>query len=181
MNIIKKIADSIFKKSDSENEQTYRILMKSMFSPLYSFNRLCSLKINSKTTVDVINSDVVNILFNSHVPIAVLIDYEAYSEKRRTFIKPTLYINDLAVDLYTDAELIVHVKHCMYYPCNDNILAMLNMSDEEFAADMYVIKDDITYKQHLLNYLSKTADYFTDDQRIAHLHQRIEKLKGTEL
>lgn len=178
MNIIKKIADSIFKKSDSENKQTYRILMKSMFSPLYSFNRLCSLKINSKTTVDVINSDVVDILFNSYVPIAVLIDYEAYSENRRTFIKPTLYMNDRAVDLYVDAELIVHVKHCMYYPGNGSILPMLNMSDEEFAADMYAIEDDITYKQHLLNYLSKTADYFTDDQRITHLHQRIEKLKG---
>lgn len=155
--------------------------MKSMFSPLYSFNRLCSLKINSKTTVDVINSDVVDILFNSYVPIAVLIDYEAYSENRRTFIKPALYINDLAADLYADAELIVHVKHCMYYPGNGSILPMLNMSDEEFAADTYAIGDNVTNKQHLLSYLSKTADYFTDVRRIEHLHQRIEKLKGTEL
>lgn len=180
MNIIKKIADSIFKKSDSENKQTYRILMKSMFSPLYSFNRLCSLKINSKT-VDVINSDVVDILFNSYVPIAVLIDYEAYSENRRTFIKPALYMNDRAVDLYVDAELKAHVKHCMYYPGNGSILPMLNMSDEEFAADTYAIRDDITNKQHLLSYLSKTADCFTDVRRIEHLHKRIEKLKGTEL
>lgn len=181
MNIIKKIADSIFKKSYSENEQIYCMLMKHMFDPLYSFNRLCSLKINSKTTVDVINSDVVDILFSSHVPIAVLIDYEAYSENRRTFIKPALYMNDLAVDLYVDAELIVHVKHCMYYPGNGSILPMLNMSDEEFVADTYAIGDNVTNKQHLLSYLSKTADYFTDVRRIEHLHQRIEKLKGTEL
>lgn len=177
MNIIKKIADSIFKKSDSENKQTYRILMKSMFNPLYSFNRLCSLKINSKT-VDVINSDVVDILFNSYVPIAVLIDYEAYSENRRTFIKPALYMNDRAVDLYVDAELIVHVKHCMYYPGNGSILPMLNMSDEEFAADTYAIGDNITNKQHLLSYLSKTIGCIRDEQRKLHLQKRIEKLKG---
>lgn len=181
MNIIKKIADSIFKKSDSENEQTYRILMKSMFSPLYSFNRLCSLNINSKTTVDVINSDVVNILFNSHVPIAVLIDYEAYSENRRTFIKPSLYVNDLAVDLYTDSELRAQTKHCLYYPGNSSILPMLNMSDEEFDADACINESDDTYKPHILSYLSKTIDHFTDEQRILHLQKRIEKLKGTEL
>ena len=181
MNIIKKITDSIFKKADNENERAYAEMMRSMFLPAYSFNRLCSLSINSKITVDVVNSNVVDILFNPYIPIVVFIDYEAYSENRRTFIKPALYMNDRAVDLYVNAELIVHVKHCMYYPGNGSILPMLNMSDEEFAADMYAIEDDITNKQHLLSYLSKTADYFEDVRRIEHLHQRIEKLKGTEL
>ena len=87
MNIIKKIKDSIFKKADNENERAYTEMMRSMFRPNYSFNRLCSLRINSKITVGVINSNVVDILFNSYIPIVVFIDYEAYSENRKSFIK----------------------------------------------------------------------------------------------
>ena len=114
MNIIKKITDSIFKKADNANERAYAEMMRSMFLPAYGFNKLCSLSINSKITVDVVNSNVVNILFNPYIPIVAFIDYEAYSENRKAFIKPALYLNDLAVDLYTDEELIILITVVHY-------------------------------------------------------------------
>lgn len=178
MNIIKKIKDSIFKKADNENERAYTEMLRSMFLPGYSFNRLCSLRINSKITVDVINSNVVNILFNSYIPIVVFIDYEAYSENRKSFIKPALYLNCLAADLYTNMELIAYVKHCLYYPNNGSILPMMDMSDEEFSADEYAFELDETYKQHMLSYLYKTIKSISDEQRELHLRKRIEKIKG---
>ena len=178
MNIIKKIADSIFKKSDHENERAYMEMMRNMFSSVYSFNRLCSLRINSKITVDVVNSNVVDILFNPYIPIIAFIDYEAYSENRKAFIKPALYLNDHAVDLYTDVELIAYVEHCLYYPNNGSTLPMMNMSDEEFSADAHAFELDKTYKQHMLSYLSKTIGCIRDEQRKLHLQKRIEKLKG---
>lgn len=178
MNIIKKIADSIFKKSDHENERAYMEMMRNMFSSVYSFNRLCSLRINSKITVDVVNSNVVDILFSPYIPIIAFIDYEAYSENRKAFIKPALYLNDHAVDLYTDVELIAYVEHCLYYPNNGSTLPMMNMSDEEFSADAHAFELDKTYKQHMLSYLSKTIECIRDEQRKLHLQKRIEKLKG---
>lgn len=177
MNIIKKITDSIFKKADNENERAYAEMMRSMFLPAYSFNRLCSLNINSKITVDVVNSNVVDILFNPYIPIVAFIDYEAYSENRKAFIKPALYLNDLAVDLYTDEELIAYVEHCLYYPNNGSTLPMMDMSDEEFSADEHAFELDKTYKRNMLSYLSKTIKCIRDKQRELHLQKRIEKIK----
>ena len=177
------ILDLFFSRK-SDLQDTYNYIFRNMYSTAYDFRRYKP--IYTMMSIDIVESELVSVLFGGNIPTVILLDYEAYSNGRSKPVKPILLINEKAVDVYSDNELLAIAWHCtFYYTQNNDIqsstIPRMRMSNMEFLADKYAV-EKLQTTEYILGYLQKTKDFFEDinshTTRIKHLQQRIDKIKN---
>ena len=73
-------------------------------------------------SIDIVESELASVLFGGNIPTVILLDYEAYSNGRSKPIKPILLINEKAIDVYSDNELLAIAWHCTFYYIQNIVL-----------------------------------------------------------
>ena len=120
------ILDLFFSRKN-DLQDTYNYILRNMYSTIYNFRHYKP--IYTMMSIDIVESELASVLFGGNIPTVILLDYEAYSNGRSKPIKPILLINEKAIDVYNDNELLAIAWHCtFYYTQNKDIYKKLKTS-----------------------------------------------------
>ena len=182
MKIINKVKE-LFKKPDYNDEiDRYDRIMRSMFSGGYDFIHVRTISV-CDVEVKVMISNLADELFMSNqIPVCLLIDYDAHSERSAKPKVPVLLLNTKGNELFTGSEIRAMCEQALWYytngyGINGSVSRMITMNDTELEADKAT--GDVGSLAFALRKIQEAmADakdsYYT--KRIKFLEKRINKL-----
>ena len=182
MKIIDKVKE-LFKKPDYNDEiDRYDRIMQSMFSGGYYFIHVKNISACG-VEVKVMISNLADELFMSNqIPVCLLIDYDAHSERSTKPKVPVLLLNTKGNELFTGSEMKAMCEQALWYytngyGINGSVSRMITMNDTELEADKTTsdVGSLVFALQKIQEAMADTKDsYYT--KRIKFLEKRINKL-----
>lgn len=182
MRIINKVKE-LFKKPDYSDEiNRYDKIMRNMFSGGYDFIHVKTISV-CNLEVKIMISNLADKLFMSdQIPICLLIDYDAHSDRSVKPKVPVLLLNNKGVDLFTDPEILAMCEHALWYytngyGINGSVGGMITMDKTELEADRATsdVGSLVFALQKIQGAMVDASDDYYD-KRIKFLEKRINKL-----
>lgn len=181
MGIINKVKE-LFDKHDYGDEiDRYSKIMRCMFSGSYNFINIKTISVRN-IKIKIVVSNLADELFTDRIPVCLLIDYEAHSERSVKPRVPVLLLNTRGNSLFTGPEMIAMCEHALWYytngyGINGSVDKMITMDNTELEADSET--SDASSLMFALRKIQgamvNTRDSYYD-KRIKFLEKRINKL-----
>lgn len=181
MGIINKVKE-LFEKPDYSDElERYNKIMQGMFSGSYNFIHIKTISV-CNIKIKIMVSNLADKLFTDRIPVCLLIDYEAHSDRSVKPKVPVLLLNTRGNSLFTESEMIAMCEHALWYytngyGINGSVSRMITMDNTELEADSETSDASslMFALQKIQGAMVNTRDSYYD-KRIKFLEKRINKL-----
>lgn len=181
MKIINKVKELFDKPVYTDELDRYSKIMRSMFSGNYNFIRVKTITVRN-IKIKIVVSDLADKLFTDRIPVCLLIDYEAHSDRSVKPKVPVLLLNTRGNSLFTEPEMIAMCEHALWYytngyGINGSVSRMITMDNTELEADSETSDANslISALRKIQGAMTNTRDSYYD-KRIKFLEKRIDKL-----
>ena len=182
MKIINKVKELFDKPVYTDELDRYNKIMRSMFSNDYDFIHVKTITVRN-IKIKIIMSNLADKLFTSdRIPMCLLIDYEAHSDRSVKPKVPILLLNTKGVNLFTESEMKAMCEHALWYytngyGINGSVSRMITMDNTELEADSETSDANslIFALRKIQGAMANTRDSYYD-KRIEFLEKRIDKL-----
>lgn len=181
MGIINKVKELFEKPNYNDELERYNKIMRGMFSGSYNFIHIKTISIRN-IKIKIVVSNLADKLFTDRIPVCLLIDYEAYSDRSVKPKVPVLLLNTRGNSLFTESEMIAMCEHALWYytngyGINGSVSRMITMDNTELEADSETSDANslISALRKIQGAMVNTRDSYYD-RRIKFLEKRINKL-----
>lgn len=181
MGIINKVKELFEKPNYNDELDRYSKIMRSMFSGSYNFIHVKTISIRN-IKIKIVVSNLADKLFTDRIPVCLLIDYDAHSDRSVKPKVPVLLLNTRGNSLFTEPEMIAMCEHALWYytngyGINGSVSRMITMDNTELEADSETSDANslIFALRKIQEAMVNTRDSYYD-KRIKFLEKRINKL-----
>lgn len=181
MKIINKVKELFDKPNYNDELDRYSKIMRSMFHGSYNFINIKTISVRN-IKIKIVVSNLADELFTDRIPVCLLIDYEAHSERSVKPRVPVLLLNTRGIDLFTEPEMIAMCEHALWYytngyGINGSVSRMITMDNTELEADEASSDANslVFALRKIQGAMVNTRDSYYD-KRIKFLEKRIDKL-----
>lgn len=181
MGIINKVKELFEKPVYTDELARYSKIMRGMFSNDYNFIHIKTISVRN-IKIKIVVSNLADELFTDRIPIGLLIDYEAHSDRSVKPRVPILLLNTRGNSLFTESEIRVMCEHALWYytngyGINGSVSRMITMDNTELEADEASSDANslVFALRKIQGAMVNTRDSYYD-KRIKFLEKRIDKL-----